>query len=71
VIVVNVLLAVLALVLLAPLLLVVAIALGPVVLGLLCAVGFGLVVFAVANLVIAVGVVGKAAGSRYARTHHG
>jgi hypothetical protein len=48
--------------------LVVAVALGPVTLGILCAVGFALLVFGVANLFIAIGVgVGKA-GSRLA--HH-
>jgi hypothetical protein len=48
--------------------LMVAIALGPVTLGILCAAGFGLLVFGIANLFIAIGVgVGKA-GSRLA--HH-
>jgi hypothetical protein len=70
VIFVTVLLAVLALLLVAPLLLVVVIALGPVMLGILCAVGFGLVVFAVVNLVIGLGMAGLAAGSRIARAHH-
>lgn len=35
-----------------PVLLVVAMALGPVIVGILCAVGFGLIVFAVGNAVI-------------------
>ena len=46
---------ILALVLVAPLALLVAIALGPVVVGILCAVGFGLIVFALANLVLGLG----------------
>jgi hypothetical protein len=64
-----------AVVLAAPLLLVVAIGLGPVILGILCAVGFGLIVFVVVNLaiglVIGLGLVVRAverAGSGYA--HH-
>ena len=47
--------------------LLVAIALGPVTVGILCAVGFGLLVFAIANLFIAIGVGVKKAGSRHAR----
>lgn len=47
--------------------LMVAIALGPVILGILCAVGFGLLVFAITNLLIAIGVgIGKV-GFRVAR----
>jgi hypothetical protein len=46
---------------------VVAIALGPVVVGILCAVGFGLLVFAIVNLVIALGVGVERAGSRLVR----
>ena len=42
-------------VLLLPVLLVLAIGLGPVLLGILCAIGFGLIVFVVVNLVIGLG----------------
>jgi len=45
----------------------VAIALGPVTVGILCAVGFGLLVFAIANLFIAIGAGIERAGSRLAR----
>ena len=45
----------------------VAIALGPVTVGVLCAVAFGLVVFAIANLFVAIGVGIEKAGSRLAR----
>jgi len=44
--------------------LIVAIALGPVIVGVLCAVGFGLLVFAIVNLLIAIGVGAGKAGSR-------
>jgi predicted anti-sigma-YlaC factor YlaD len=44
-----------------------AIALGPVTVGILCAVGFGLVVFAIANLFVALGAGIEKAGSRLAR----
>ena len=44
--------------------LVVAIALGPVIIGVLCAVGCGLLVFAIANFLIALGVGAEKAGSR-------
>jgi hypothetical protein len=47
--------------------LMVAIALGPVTVGILCAVGFGLLVFAIANLFIAIGVGVEKAGSRLVR----
>jgi hypothetical protein len=47
--------------------LMVAIALGPVTVGVLCAVGFGLLVFGIANLFIAIGVGVEKAGSRLAR----
>ena len=70
----KVLIAILALALVAPLLLVVAIALGPVILGILCAVGFGLVVFAIGNLVIGLVALGysvEQAASRRVRAHHG
>ena len=55
-----------SLVLLIPALMV-AIALGPVTVGILCAVGFGLLVFAIANLFLALGVGLERAGSRLAR----
>ncbi|MBV8221241.1 MAG: hypothetical protein JO325_22475 [Solirubrobacterales bacterium] len=42
----------------------VAVALGPVTVGILCAVGFGLLVFAIANLFLAIGVGIERAGSR-------
>ena len=45
----------------------VAIALGPVTVGVLCAVGFGLLVFAIANLFVAIGLGIERAGSRIAR----
>jgi hypothetical protein len=44
-----------------PVLLFVAIALGPVILGIVCAVGFGLIVFAIANAVIGLVVAGRGA----------
>ena len=69
VITVIVLWAILAVALVAPLL-VVAIALGPVVLGIVCALGFGFGVFALVNLVIGLGVFGRSverAAVRHAR----
>lgn len=42
--------------------LLVAIALGPVILGILCAVGFGLVIFVIANALIGLGVAARWAG---------
>ena len=59
-----------AFVLALPVLLLVAIALGPVILGILCAVGFGLVVFVIGNAVIGLGVAARwagRAGSRFGR----
>ena len=47
--------------------LLVAIALGPVTVGVLCAVGFGLLVIAFANLFVAIGLGIEKAGSRLAR----
>jgi len=47
--------------------LVVAIALGPVIVAVLCAVGFGLIVFVIANLFIAIGTGIERTGSRLAR----
>ena len=68
----KLILAILAVVLAIPVLLVVAIALGPVILGVICALGFGLVVFVAGNLVIGLGKAGRSleqAGAR--RLHHG
>jgi hypothetical protein len=48
--------------------LIVVIALGPVILGVLCAVGFGLLVFLIVNFFIAIGTGIERAGSRLA--HH-
>ena len=64
--------AILVAALMAPLLLVVAIALGPVILGIICALGFGLIVFVVGNVAIGLGLVGRSlerAGLRYTRQH--
>lgn len=68
---VIVVLGILGLVLVAPLALLVAVALGPVVVGVLCAVGFGLIVFALVNLTLGLGYSVRAlgrAGKRHA--HH-
>jgi hypothetical protein len=72
---VKVVFGILAAVLAVPPLLVLAIGLGPVILGILCAVGFGLIVFVVVNLaiglVIGLGLLVRSverAGSGYA--HH-
>jgi hypothetical protein len=72
---VKVVFGIFAVVLAFPLLLVVAIGLGPVILGILCAVGFGLIVFVVVDLaiglVIGLGLLVRSierAGSGYA--HH-
>jgi hypothetical protein len=51
-----------------PVLLVVAIALGPVIVGILCAVGFGLIVFAIGNAAVGFAAAGKAF---YVRAHRG
>ena len=71
----RVVLGIFAAVLAIPLLLVVAVGLGPVILGILCAVGFALIVFVVVNLaiglVIGLGLLVRSlerAGSGYA--HH-
>jgi hypothetical protein len=45
----------------------IAVALGPVAVGILCAAGFGLIVFAIANLFVAIGLGIGRAGSRLAR----
>ena len=60
----------LTVVLVAPVLLLVAIALGPVILGVLCALGFGLIIFTIANALIGLGVAGHAARNRVARHWH-
>jgi hypothetical protein len=57
-----------------PALLLVAIALGPVILGILCAVGFGLIVLVIGNAVIGLGVAGhraEQAGLRFVRRRSG
>jgi hypothetical protein len=51
-----------------PVLLVLAIALGPVVVGILCAIGFGLIVFAIGNAAVGLAAAGKAF---YVRAHRG
>jgi O-antigen/teichoic acid export membrane protein len=61
------LLSILALALALPALLVVAIALGPVVVGVLCAVGCGLLVFAIGSLIVGLVTGVEHAGSRFAR----
>jgi hypothetical protein len=48
----------------APMVLLVAIALGPVILGVLCAVGCGLLVFAIASLLLGIGAGVERVGSR-------
>lgn len=63
-----VVLVILSVVLALPLLLVVAIVLGPVILGIVCAVGFGLIVSFIGNLAIGLWVLGHSlerAGQRY------
>jgi hypothetical protein len=65
---VKVVFAILAVVLMAPVVLVLAIALGPVAVGILCAVGFGVIVFVLANLAIGLGVWVERVGSRH--MHH-
>jgi len=67
---VKVVLAILAVVLAIPVLLVVAIALGPVILGVICALGFGLLVFVVGNILIGLFKAGRSiehAGARHIR----
>ena len=65
--VVKYVLATLGFVLALPVLLLVAVALGPVALGILCAVGFGLIVFLAWNALLALGLLGRAA---WRRGHH-
>ncbi len=65
---------ILALALALPVLLLVAIAMGPVILGILCAVGFGLIVCAIANGMIGLAVAGRSAertASRWVRRASG
>jgi hypothetical protein len=50
-----------------PVLLIVAVALGPVILGLLCAGLFGLIVFALWSFVVGLGMFGRSLGQRRAR----
>jgi hypothetical protein len=68
---VMLLLALFVLVLAVPVLLLIAVALGPVTIGIICAIGFGLMVFALWSLVVALGAFGRSvgrAGSRH--VHH-
>ena len=60
-------LATLGFVLALPALLLVAVALGPVTVGILCAVGFALIVFLAWNALLALGLVGRAV---WRRGHH-
>jgi polyferredoxin len=59
-----------ALVLALPVLLVIAIAVGHVILGVLCAVGFGLIVFMAGNVLAGAGLLGRSAGKAGARHIH-
>jgi hypothetical protein len=68
---VKLLLAIVLLVLAAPVLLLFAVALGPVILGILCAALFGLLVFGLWSLAVALGLLGRRAGQRYARRARG
>jgi hypothetical protein len=57
-----------------PVMVVLAVALGPVIVGILCAVGFGLIVFAIGNAVIGLVVAGRGAeraGARWIRRESG
>ena len=65
--VVKYVLATLGFVLALPVLLLVAVALGPVAVGILCAVGFALIVFLAWNVLLALGFLGRAA---WRRGHH-
>jgi hypothetical protein len=58
------------LVLAVPVLLLVAVALGPVTIGIICAVGFGLMVFALWSLVLALGAFGRSVGRAGSRHMH-
>jgi hypothetical protein len=59
---VMLLLALFLLVLAIPVLLLIAVALGPVTIGIICAVGFGLMVFALWSLLVALGAFGRSVG---------
>jgi hypothetical protein len=61
----------LAAVLIAPLLLLVAIALGPVAIGIVCAIGFGLIVFVLINIASGAGLLLERAGMRLTHRSHG
>ena len=63
----KLLFAIILFVLAAPLLLLLAVALGPVILGILCAALFGVLVFALWSLAVALGLLGRQAGLRYTR----
>ena len=63
----KVVLGILVAVLMVPVLLLLAVAAGPVVLAILCAVGFGLIVFVVANILLGVGLMVEHAGWRLTR----
>jgi hypothetical protein len=65
----KVLLAIVGIVLFLPVALFVAVALGPVALGILCAVGFGLIVFAVANVFVGAAALGRAGFKRAGARH--
>jgi hypothetical protein len=63
-----------AVALVAPVLLLVAVALGPVILGLICALGFGLIVFVLWSLAVGLGLFGRSlerAGMRHMRHAQG
>ncbi len=66
----KVFVAIIATALIVPVVLVVAVALGPVTLGAIAAAGFGLVVFAAWNLLVALGLAGRAIGRAGARGAH-
>jgi hypothetical protein len=65
--VVKYVLATLGFLLALPMLFLVAMALGPVALGILCAVGFGLIVFLIWNALLALGLLGRSA---WRHAHH-
>jgi ABC-type anion transport system duplicated permease subunit len=68
---VKIALSILGLVLMLPILLVIAIALGPVAVGILCAVGFGLIIFVVWNAAIALGMAARSVERRaFQHQHH-
>ncbi len=53
-----------------PVLLIVAVALGPVILGVLCAAGCGLLVFTLGNMALGLGLLGRGAQRSAARHTH-